>query len=81
MKNAMPRHEEMRNAVIAAMRPFEDVPAIEQLAVLSVFLGQLIAMQDSTKFTAPRVMQMVAANIELGNAQAVTAAAMGIITP
>lgn len=83
MKTRKPssRHEEMRMAVITAMRPFDDVPAIEQLAVLSVFLGQLIAMQDQTKYSAGRVMQMVAANVELGNAEAITAVGLGIIKP
>jgi hypothetical protein len=71
----------MRLAVIAAVRPFDDVPAIEQLAVLSVFLGQLIALQDSTKYSAVRIMEMVAANVEMGNAGALTAVAMGIIKP
>lgn len=75
------RHEELRNAMIAAMRPFEDVPAVEQLAVLAVFVGQMIALQDATKYTARRVMDMVASNIELGNANAITAVALGIIKP
>lgn len=81
LEKTSPRHEEMRLAVIAAVRPFDDVPAIEQLAVLSVFLGQLIALQDSTKYSAVRIMEMVAANVEMGNAGALTAVAMGIIKP
>ena len=76
-----PRHEEMRLAVIAAMRPFEDIPAIEQLAVISTFVGQLIALQDQTKYSPGRVMEMVAANVELGNAAALTAVGLGIIKP
>lgn len=76
-----PRHEELRNAMIEAMRPFEDVPAVEQLAVLSVFVGQLIALQDSTRYTPQRIMELVASNIELGNANALTAAAFGVIKP
>jgi len=71
----------MRMAVIAAMRPFDDVPAIEQLAVLSVFLGQLIALQDKRRYRPDQVMAMVAANVELGNAEAITAVGLGIIKP
>lgn len=73
------RHEALRQDVIAAMRPYEDVPAIEQLAVLSTFIGQLIALQDSRKYRPEAVMRMIARNIELGNANAITAAALGII--
>lgn len=80
-KKTSPRHEEMRMAVIAAMRPFDDVPAIEQLAVLSVFLGQLIALQDKRRYRPDQVMAMVAANVELGNAEAITAVGLGIIKP
>lgn len=80
-RKPMKRHEEMRLAVINAMRPFDDVPAIEHLAVLSVFLGQLIAMQDQTRYSAEQVMGMVAANVELGNAEAITAVGLGIIKP
>jgi len=45
----------------------DQVPAIQQLAVLSHILGQAIAMQDQRKYTAPMVMKMVADNIEQGN--------------
>lgn len=75
------RHEQMRMDVIDAMRPYDDVPAIEQLAVLCVFLGQLIAMQDRTRYSPDRIMAMAAANVELGNAQAITAMGLGIIKP
>ena len=78
---ATPRHEELRNAVIEAVRPFEDIPAIEQLAVLSSFIGQLIALQDGTKYTPAAVTRLVAHNIEMGNARALTAVAMGEIKP
>ena len=80
-QKATPRHEEMRLAVIQAMRPFDDVPAVEQLAVLCVFVGQLVALQDSTKYTPQAIMNLVAGNIELGNAAAITGVAMGIIKP
>jgi hypothetical protein len=83
MKTVKPsdRHEELRLAIVEAMKPFQDIPNLEQLAVLSVFLGQMIALQDSTKHSAERIMSLVAGNIELGNANALTAVAMGIIKP
>lgn len=79
--DASARHEEMRLAIIAAMRPFNDIPPIEQLAVISVFLGQLVALQDPTKYTPHLIMEVVSKNIELGNANAITAVALGIIKP
>lgn len=81
LRKTSARHEEMRLAVIAAMRPFDDVPAVEQLAVVSTFVGQLIALQDRRRFSPERIMAMVAANIELGNAAAITAVGLGIIKP
>lgn len=81
VRPASPRHEELRLAVIAAMRPFDDIPAIEQLAVLSVYMGQLIALQDSRKYGSGQIMKLVGDNIEFGNANAITAVALGIIKP
>lgn len=81
IQKTTPRHEQFRLDVIAAMKPYDDIPAIEQLAVLAVFMGQLIALQDSTKYTAAQVMDLVASNVEMGNANALTGVAMGIIKP
>jgi len=41
------------------------------LALLSVIVGQLVAMQDQTRFTSAQVMEVVAKNIEDGNQRAV----------
>lgn len=76
-----PHHVAMRDAVIAAMRPFDFLPAIEMLAVMSYTVGQLIALQDQTTYTAAAAMEVVSQNIELGNAQAITAAGLGKLKP
>jgi hypothetical protein len=75
------RHEQMRLDVIEAMRPYDDIPAVEQLALICVFVGQLIALQDSTRYSPEKIMAMVAANVELGNAQLLTAVGLGIVKP
>lgn len=75
------RHEAFRQAVLKAMMPFDDIPKIEQLAVLSATLGQMVALQDSRIYTADAVMRLVASNIEMGNASAITGVAMGVIKP
>ncbi|TIL36206.1 hypothetical protein [Mesorhizobium sp.] len=65
-------HERLRAALIEAMRKTAaDMPAEEILAVVSAFVGQLIAMQDQRRFTPAAVMQLVQNNIELGNRQAI----------
>lgn len=76
-----PRHEELRLAILEAMKPFDDIPPIEQLAILAALTGQYLAMQDSTRYTSEAVSRLVMRNIELGNAQAITAVAMGVINP
>lgn len=65
-------HQQLRDALIEAMRQTAaDMPAEEILAVVSVFVGQLIAMQDQRRFTPGTIMQLVQRNIELGNRQAI----------
>lgn len=76
-----PRHTELyvkyTTALGAACAGFDDIPAIEQLGMLANILGKMIALQDSTLYTSDQVMRMVAKNMEQGNAEACTAAAMG----
>jgi hypothetical protein len=45
----------------------------EMLAVASQFVGQLIAFQDQRQLTPERAMDLVASNIEAGNAAALEA--------
>lgn len=80
-EKATVRHEEFRQTVLTAMKPFDDIPPIEQLAVLASTIGQLIALQDARKYSATAVTRMVVENMERGNALAVTAVAMGVIRP
>lgn len=51
-----------------------DLPAEELLAVTSQFLGMLVALQDQRRFSADDVMEIVARNIEIGNANQISTA-------
>jgi hypothetical protein len=54
------------------MRPYADKLGPEgMLAVASVLVGQLVALQDQRSMTAAMAMQLVAQNIEVGNREAV----------
>lgn len=76
-----PRHEELRRALIEAMKPFDDIPSVEHLAILAALIGQMMALQDASKYTSAQLIGMISNNIELGNANALTAVAMGVIKP
>lgn len=43
--------------------------ALEMLAVASLAVGKLTAMQDHRRLTGPQVMKVVAENLQLGNKQ------------
>lgn len=61
-----------REGLIACMRQHGDaLDATELLAVACHLVGQLIAMQDQRKYTLAKVMEMVSANIEQGNAEVI----------
>lgn len=49
----------------------EHLSASAMLAVASQFVGNLIALQDQTKVTPKMAMELVARNIEIGNAAAI----------
>ncbi|MER9622661.1 hypothetical protein NKI98_14675 [Mesorhizobium sp. M0222] len=67
-KPAKKEHEDLRNALLAAVRKTaSDMPAEEILAVVCVLVGQLIALQDQRRFTNDSIMQLVSFNIEAGN--------------
>lgn len=71
-KDATPRHEKLRLDLLALLKKeAADMPADEILAVVSLLVGQLIAMQDQRRFTSDAVMKLVSANIEAGNRQAI----------
>lgn len=65
-------HTAFRDAVVQAMQPFkEKLSAVEILALTSHLVGQLIALQDQTKYTPGQVIALVRNNIELGNKEVV----------
>lgn len=49
----------------------KDLPAEDLLAVASQFVGMLIAVQDQRRFTPSMAMDIIANNIEIGNASAI----------
>jgi hypothetical protein len=66
------RHKALRLAVLALIKKdAADIPAEEVLAVMSYTVGQLVAMQDQRRFTPDMAMQIVANNLEAGNADAI----------
>ncbi|MCZ8545054.1 hypothetical protein OOJ09_12745 [Mesorhizobium qingshengii] len=66
--DASRQHEELRNGFIAAIRQIApEMPADEILAVVCVFVGQLIALQDQRRFSSDAIMELVSFNIEAGN--------------
>lgn len=65
------RHKKLRDVMIEAIRKEAgDMPADEILAIAAYTVGHLIALQDRRKMTPAMAMQIVAQNIEAGNAQA-----------
>lgn len=74
MRSIVPtgRHEAFRDVLLAELRrAFADLPAEEMLAVTCQIVGQMIAFQDQRRFTPQAVMNMVQANIEKGNRDAI----------
>lgn len=67
---AKPEHEIAYQEIIALVNKHGGhLDAIEMLAVAANALGKMIALQDQRKWTGPEVMEIVAKNIEEGNAQ------------
>lgn len=65
---AKPIHDEVKNAIMESIRPFQDkLSAEEILAIMSKCVGMLVALQDQRKYSPQAVMAMVATNIEGGN--------------
>lgn len=73
LKSAAPTPAQLaaRKTLEAALREHEHLDPIEMCAVVAHFLGQLIALQDQTRFTADQVMALVSSNIEAGNAEVI----------
>jgi hypothetical protein len=62
-------HEAFYQDMAAVLKKYEHLPAEQLLAIASNMVGKLVAMQDQRKYTAAAVMEVVAQNIEAGNAQ------------
>lgn len=66
--DATPEDEAFLKALKEQMPP--NMPAQRILAIVSQFVGQLIALQDQRKITPDAALQIVQENIEIGNAAA-----------
>jgi hypothetical protein len=60
-----PEHKKFLDDLKAQMPP--EMPAQDILAIVSQFVGQLIALQDQRVVTPDQAMQLVGQNIEIGN--------------
>lgn len=74
MKKVTPTavNKQFRKEWLALLDRFSGaMPAEEMLAVASYTVGQMLAMQDQSRFTGPMCMEIVARNIQAGNDDAV----------
>ncbi len=67
-----PAAKEFNDATKALLAEFKDkLSAMEMLAVTAHLVGVLIAVQDQKMVTREMAMELVAQNIEAGNAEAI----------
>lgn len=65
-------HEALYQELVALLNKHAGkLDAIEMLAVAANMIGKMVAMQDQRRFTGPQVMEVVARNIEEGNAHVI----------
>jgi hypothetical protein len=63
-------HEVAYQDVCALVNKHADkLTSLELLAVAANMIGKLVALQDQRKVTPKKAMEVVAKNLELGNAQ------------
>ena len=63
-----PMAERCRQDMVGAMRPYADAIGMEGLlGVAAKIVGQLITMQDQSTMTPEMAMELVLANIVMGN--------------
>lgn len=68
-------HEAFRNDLIATLNKHAgELDASDMMALAAYTTGQIMAMQDARKWTPAMALEVVARNIELGNAQAISEA-------
>ncbi len=74
MKSQQPdgAHHALMNDLKSALARHSQLSDQEMLAVTAQLVGQLVAAQDHTRFSAREVMNMVAANVEKGNQMAIS---------
>ena len=71
---AKPEHEIAYQEIVSLIRRQTDkhgLSAMELLAVAANMLGKIIALQDQREVTPAMALKTVAANIEMGNGQAI----------
>lgn len=67
---AGPQHEVAYQELAALLKKHAGhLSSLEMLAVAANLVGKLVAMQDQRKVTPETAMEIVARNIEMGNAQ------------
>lgn len=67
-----PQHTAFRNALVNVYREHgKGLDAQEMLALAAQLVGQLLAIQDQRRVSVEMCMEMISANIEAGNAQAI----------
>jgi len=75
-KSPTPAMEAFRSDLLALMNKHAGaLDASDMLALAAYTTGQIIAMQDSRKWTPEMALEVVSRNIEAGNAQAIGDAA------
>ncbi len=68
---ATPEHEALYQDVVEFIRKWEHLGAPTMLAVTANMLGKMVALQDQTIMSPKQAMEIVARNIEIGNAQVI----------
>lgn len=71
VKLTKPKYEASYQDLIALLRKHSALSPIELLAVAANMVGKMMAMQDQRKHTKEQVVEVVAKNIEMGNAQVI----------
>lgn len=65
-------HDEFNNDVTALLRKYGDhLSAQDMLALMSQVVGKVLAFQDQRSMTPEMGLEVIRANIEVGNKQAV----------
>lgn len=75
---ANPTHEAFYQELTGLLRKYADqLSAVEILAICANMTGQVLALQNASAATPDQYLRVLTTNLELGNAQAITDAAMG----